>query len=64
MTRYESSMWLTYEKMTTNHECIDSLKCLWCIKYKDRLIVGSKNLHVSAVKEHNLSEMHKRYDAL
>ena len=65
-----SSMWLTYDKMTTNHECVDSLKCLWCIKYKDRLIgcrnynaafvVGSKNLGVSAVKEHSLSEMHKR----
>ena len=56
-----SSMWLTYDKMTTNHECVDSLKC---IKYKDRLIgcrnykaafvVGSKNLRVSAVKEHSL----------
>ena len=26
------------DKMTTSHECVDSLKCLWCIKYKDRLI--------------------------
>ena len=26
-----TTMCLTYDKMTTNHECVDVPKCLWCI---------------------------------
>ena len=32
-----TSMWLTYDKMTTNRECVDALKCLWCIPPSSRI---------------------------
>ena len=28
-----TTMWLTNDKMTTNHECVDVPKCLWCIRF-------------------------------
>ena len=28
-----TTMCLTYDKMTTNHECVDVPKCLWCIRF-------------------------------
>ena len=62
--------WLGFDRLTGNHECVASLKCKICIRYKERLVTcrnyntafieGSSNLRISAVKDHSRSVMHAR----
>ena len=63
-------MWLGFDRLTGNRECVASLKCKIWILYKERLvscrnyntdfIEGSSNLRISAVKDHSRSGMHAR----
>ena len=60
--------WLGFDRLTGNRECVASLKCKICIRYKERLvscrnynmafIEGPSNLRISAVKDHSRSDMH------
>ena len=66
--------WLEFDRLTGNRECVASMNCKICIRYKERLVFcrnyntafieGSSNLRISAVKDHCRSDMHARAMAL
>ena len=56
-------MWLGYDRLTGNRECVALLKCKVCIRYKERL-VSCRNYNTAFIEGPQTSAFHARAMAL